>query len=597
MANPSCLQYRRGRAYFRLRVPDELRNIIGKREIVRALQARDGRSAAAEVRRLRAEYDRRFEEARGQAPVAPTVTPAATPVAPDVELTDLIEIAFAWFDCQERTALLTPAQMEPGTECKVFGQLIQRRATLAGSLFGEQAAELRAEAGRLAQAHWPGIVLPETSHTALVELLRRARLESVQRSLARLEGNYAATFDRLFAGRCPWLDAAERKGATTMLAEPPPAVAATAAITLGELIARFRAEPNHGHFSPKTELRHRRVFEVLEELLDRNRPAAAIGRAEARRVRDLLAALPPNATKRFPARPLTEIAALACKDALPVCHINTVNSLMAVFSCLMGWAEREGYLDKNPCVGLQLKAATRAKPSRRPFTRRELEAIFSTSHYARTDPRAKPGRFWIPLLGLFTGARLNELCQLGAADAVDEDGVLCLRIAADADQGQRLKTANAERMIPVHQALLDLGFADYVARRRRGGRGELLFADVTRGGTGYFSDPFSKWFARHLQQAGIKEPAICFHSFRHSFRDALRTADVGEEKARAICGWSDANLSSHYGQGFSPAALKAEIDRVTYPDLDLSRLIAATGEAERALGPSGRRRERSSPRT
>ena len=204
---------------------------------------------------------------------------------------------------------------------------------------------------------------------------------------------------------------------------------------------------------------HARVFNLLEEVLDRERLVPTIGRAEARKVRDLVAALPPNASKRFPGQPLAEIVTLAQHRGLAACHANTVNSFMAGFSSLMRWAEREGYLGKNPCAGLQLKAAKRAKSSRRPFTTAELVAIFSAGPFGFGTPRAEPGRFWIPLLGLFTGARLNELCQLATVDAIAQDGVLCLRVAADPGQGQRLKTANAERTIPVHKTLLGLGFA------------------------------------------------------------------------------------------------------------------------------------------
>src|SRR3954452_14041775 len=89
-----------------------------------------------------------------------------------------------------------------------------------------------------------------------------------------------------------------------------------------------------------------------------------------------------------------------------------------------------------------------------------------------------------------------------------------------------------------------------------------LFPDVNAGLSGYFSDPFSKWFARHLRAAGIKEPAICFHSFRHTFRDALRAAGVSEEKAKSICGWADGSLANHYGRGFSATVLRTEIDRI-----------------------------------
>jgi hypothetical protein len=167
-------------------VPDDVRPVLGKREVVRALRTADARGIAAEVRRLCADYDRRFEEARARALAPPTVAPTAAAVALEVEPADLIDVAFAWFDQEEGTALPAPALVEPGTECCVFRQLRERCATLAGPLFGEEAARLRAEALRLAQARWPDRGLADSSNAALIELLRRASLESLQRSLARL---------------------------------------------------------------------------------------------------------------------------------------------------------------------------------------------------------------------------------------------------------------------------------------------------------------------------------------------------------------------------------------------------------------------------
>src|SRR3954452_3110791 len=118
LPRPPCLQYRRGRPHFRLRVPDDLRPFVGKREIVRALQARDGRAIAAEVRRLRAEYNRQFENARGQAPASADTGPEAAPAAAEAEPAKLIEMVCDWFDQLERTALLAPAQIEPDAECR-----------------------------------------------------------------------------------------------------------------------------------------------------------------------------------------------------------------------------------------------------------------------------------------------------------------------------------------------------------------------------------------------------------------------------------------------------------------------------------------------
>ncbi len=65
------------------------------------------------------------------------------------------------------------------------------------------------------------------------------------------------------------------------------------------------------------------------------------------------------------------------------------------------------------------------------------------------------------MLGLFAGARLNELCQLTTADVGRHDGVETISVL-DEDL-KRLKTEASRRIIPIHSKLIELGFIDNVA--------------------------------------------------------------------------------------------------------------------------------------
>jgi integrase len=53
------------------------------------------------------------------------------------------------------------------------------------------------------------------------------------------------------------------------------------------------------------------------------------------------------------------------------------------------------------------------------------------SRYARQGA-AKPrrSRFWIPLIALFSGMRLNEICQMDTADVQEIEGTLCFSVSA-----------------------------------------------------------------------------------------------------------------------------------------------------------------------
>jgi integrase len=107
-----------------------------------------------------------------------------------------------------------------------------------------------------------------------------------------------------------------------------------------------------------------------------------------------------------------------------------------------------------------------------------------------------------------------------------------------------------------------------------------LFPELQASSTGYYSDPFSKWFRRFLEKSEATRPKTCFHSFRHCFRDALREARIDHDVALALGGWSSASgkegveTAESYGQGFRVATLFEAIKRADYPDLDLGHLVS-----------------------
>ena len=181
-------------------------------------------------------------------------------------------------------------------------------------------------------------------------------------------------------------------------------------------------------------------------------------------------------------------------DLIAPANINTyVNKLCGVFN----WAVKEELIDRNPAAGLKMPDPVQRREKREPFSNRQLQAIFSAPlylgcqddgyGYARPGPnRPRNARFWIPLIGLFAGLRLNEACQLDVADIRIVDGIACFFITAAADgpeTDKRLKTVSSERLVPIHPELLALGFMAFVAQRAKAGETKL-FAEVAMGATG-----------------------------------------------------------------------------------------------------------------
>jgi len=182
------------------------------------------------------------------------------------------------------------------------------------------------------------------------------------------------------------------------------------------------------------------IFAALREVIGSEAVLSEITREDARRVQALFLALPPNATKRYPGRTLMQASALAAKEHLPPLRTKTVNEHVSKTATLFGWAVREGWIERNPATGLAIKAGSDAR-DREPFATEQLRAMFSAplftgcqddeAGYAKVGlNRPRRSRFWVPILSLFHGLRLNEACQLRPEDIVERDGVPAIFVRA-----------------------------------------------------------------------------------------------------------------------------------------------------------------------
>lgn len=66
--------------------------------------------------------------------------------------------------------------------------------------------------------------------------------------------------------------------------------------------------------------------------------------------------------------------------------------------------------------------------------------------HVRQRPASIRGCYWLSLLGLITGARLEELCQLPAGDFIEQGFI---RIT-DSSESQCLKNSSSRRVLPPH---------------------------------------------------------------------------------------------------------------------------------------------------
>lgn len=257
----------------------------------------------------------------------------------------------------------------------------------------------------------------------------------------------------------------------------------------------------------------------------------------------------------------------------------------------------------NPCEDINLKGGATSREetkARLPFSIEELNKLFRAPVYiggvrnsrhwhTKGNYKIRDSRYWTPLIGLFTGARLNEIGQLLIADIVDHNEMKHFRFTncisdeeleelgltqADIKQ-RRIKTDAGNRFVPIHPTLIELGFLDYVEdqKDRIGDASHRIFEKCWAiGADNTYSSIFSKKFTRFLQKVGIKTSQNCFHSFRHTFKDAMRSAELSSEIQDGIMGHSDGTVQSRYGSGDLLFEQSKRISDIQYKDLDLSHL-------------------------
>lgn len=216
-----------------------------------------------------------------------------------------------------------------------------------------------------------------------------------------------------------------------------------------------------------------------------DKPIRDITKEELNNYRDHLDKLPDRSELRFKTRDIRKAIELNSKRNKPFPAIRpvTVNlKYLGPVRRLLGWLKSTGRIEHNPAddVHSGQKELETAKNKRFPMKPDQISRLFAAT--ARSP--AVSAMYWLPPLMLFTGARINELAQLRTDDLRPYNGrlhlsVLCLedegnenddkgRKRKQDDDNRSVKSPAAKRLIPVHNELLRIGFADFVKSRRCG---------------------------------------------------------------------------------------------------------------------------------
>lgn len=253
----------------------------------------------------------------------------------------------------------------------------------------------------------------------------------------------------------------------------------------------------------------------------------------------------------------------------------TIDKKLSYLRAAFSVAVDDDLIQVNPAKGVQAPARS-DKKSRVPFSVEELKKLFGSEVYisgARPKGGGGDAAFWIPLLALFTGARLEELAQLRVCDVIHykQLGGWYLDINDEGEEAS-VKTENARRRVPLHRELKLAGFLKYVESFEASSQ-EFLFPELVPDTKGNRGGNFSKWFGRYRKTLGIDDKRKVFHSFRHGFIDTCRDCSISSEIRDVLVGHANQAVSAQYGSEKYPLKpLFEAMNQVQYSDLDLRHL-------------------------
>ena len=269
---------------------------------------------------------------------------------------------------------------------------------------------------------------------------------------------------------------------------------------------------------------------------------------------------------------------LSQKETQTPQNINKRLSKLTVFG---NWGVRQGLLINNPFSGM--KFSVKKQPNKRePFTKEELRKILKPETYHSwsinfTHPFRKERvsnqmpYYWVFLLGIFSGMRTNEMCQIRVIDIKKVDKIWFMFV--EDSEETKVKTENAIRKVPVHPQLIELGFIDYVGTLKKQKKGRV-FWELTEDRDGFASHLSRHYNQRVLPNLGVwKKYTKVLYCTRHTFINKLYTERVDENVIKVLVGHEKGFTMKQYGgEPFTPERLLEEISKVNYSGINWKKL-------------------------
>ena len=252
---------------------------------------------------------------------------------------------------------------------------------------------------------------------------------------------------------------------------------------------------------------------------------------------------------------------------------------------------REGWGPKLTTQTLIPKKQTPDSADRDSFTLDQIAAIFRNAERYRS---VQPHKYWVTVATAFLGCRIEELTQVNLHTDLRQTkdaAIWYLDLNANPDPDgvvrKSMKNKASWRCVPIHSALVKLGFVGYLQQEHKAG-----FSRPFERGCGplipkgeakpKWSHYITNWGGRELEKlkriegfATANNRLTYFHSMRHTFSQYAGWDEIHPEICEAIMGhtYSGSERERYHKLKSNPEQLSRGVEMGL---ADLARLVAVS---------------------
>ncbi len=279
--------------------------------------------------------------------------------------------------------------------------------------------------------------------------------------------------------------------------------------------------------------------------------------------------------------PFEQVVALTKQHKLKTLGIRTYKSKAILVKTFLKFLNNDDFIDAQVMKGFaNLEDIKTPKLKRPSFNDDDLKKLFNQNEFFKGVYFKKyVWKHWIPIIALYSGSRINEICQLNVDDVIYDKltKIWYFNIETEDDDEKSLKTDNSHRQVPIHKNLIKIGFLNYLESQKR--KKEIkLFSELTHTREGW-SKKVKRWFngdgknIGYIEQSGVskfvskKHTTKSFHSLRSTFINCGKQLNLHEGIMQELVGHANEQVSdvhNDYSDLYNLKNRKTVIDQIRY---------------------------------